>query len=137
MSVPANGSPRSPAGGPPGAARLAALRAACLYRAGRFGELFARTKVIAPNADADPLNLLIVVPSPTGWELEAVSTEVTDLLGRLKEDLLNERRDMLGKDRVYLTRFGRPLRECIGPAQDTLFDQSPDIDTCDEGVCFV
>jgi hypothetical protein len=53
------------------------------------------------------------------------------------EDLLNERRDMLGKDRVYLTRFGRPLRDCIGPAQDTLFDQSPDIDSCDEGVCFV
>jgi hypothetical protein len=53
------------------------------------------------------------------------------------EDLLNERREMLGKDRVYLTRFGRPLRECIGPAQETLFDQSPDIDTCDEGVCFV
>jgi hypothetical protein len=51
------------------------------------------------------------------------------------EDSLNERRP--GKSPVYLTRFGRPLRECIGPAQATLFDASPDIDTCDEGVCFV
>lgn len=29
------------------------------------------------------------------------------------EDLLNERRDELGKDHVYLTRFARPLREAI------------------------
>jgi hypothetical protein len=55
------------------------------------------------------------------------------------EDLLNERRDMLGKDHVYLTRFALPLREAIGEAQDMLpgFDESPDIDECDEGVCFV
>lgn len=52
------------------------------------------------------------------------------------EDLLNERRDTLGKDHVYLTRFGRPLRDAIGEAQATLFDDSPDIGTCDEGVCF-
>lgn len=55
------------------------------------------------------------------------------------EDLLNERRDTLGKDRVYLTRFGRPLREAIGAAQDTLpiFDTGYDGESCDEGVCFV
>jgi hypothetical protein len=29
------------------------------------------------------------------------------------EDLLNERRDELGKDHVYLTRFAKPLREAI------------------------
>lgn len=54
------------------------------------------------------------------------------------EDLLNERRASLGKDPVYLTRFAIPLREAIGEAQDMLpgFD-GPDIDTCDEGVCFV
>jgi hypothetical protein len=74
---------------------------------------------------------------PQTWaEMRRDEPELFDKAADL-EDLLNERRDMLGKDRVYLTRFGRPLRECIGPAQDTLFDQSPDIDTCDEGVCFV
>lgn len=55
------------------------------------------------------------------------------------EDLLNERRDRLGKDRVYLTRFAKPLREAIGEAQDMIpgFDRSPDIDTCDSGYCWV
>ena len=55
------------------------------------------------------------------------------------EDLLNERRDMLGKDHVYLTRFNKPLREAIGPAQDQLFtyDSGMDDGECDEGVCFV
>ena len=57
------------------------------------------------------------------------------------EDTLNKRRDLLGKDHVYLTRFGRPLREVIGPAQDT-FPLFADADPmgeagCDEGVCFV
>lgn len=32
----------------------------------------------------------------------------------LLEDTLNERRDRLGKDHVYLTRFARPLREVVG-----------------------
>lgn len=54
------------------------------------------------------------------------------------ERTLNDRRDMLGKDHVFLTRFGRPLDEAVGEAQDQLF---PDVDgwgeTCDEGVCFV
>ena len=53
------------------------------------------------------------------------------------EDMLNERRDRLGKDHVYLTRFGRPLRDAIGEAQPTLFDVSPDVETCDDGVCFI
>jgi len=54
------------------------------------------------------------------------------------EDLLNERRDELGKDHVYLTRFAKPLREAIPEAQNMLpiFDVSPDIETCDEGYCF-
>jgi hypothetical protein len=54
------------------------------------------------------------------------------------EDLLNERRDMLGKDHVYFTRFNKPLDEAIAAAQDSLF---PDEDgwgaQCDEGTCFV
>lgn len=60
------------------------------------------------------------------------------------ERTLNERRDKLGKDRVYLTRFGRPLDEAIAEAQPALFDVA-ELDNptdigeagCDEGVCFV
>ena len=37
------------------------------------------------------------------------------------EDTLNERRDKLGKDHVYLTRFAMPLREAIAAAQEPLF----------------
>ena len=53
------------------------------------------------------------------------------------ERLLNDRRDMLGKDHVYLTRFARPLDEAIGEAQATLFDADGWGESCDEGVCFV
>lgn len=50
------------------------------------------------------------------------------------EDTLNERRAMLGKDSVYLTRFGRPLREVTGAGQDLL--PLLDDDGCDSGWCF-
>lgn len=40
------------------------------------------------------------------------------------EDTLNRRRDMLGKDHVYLTRFGRPLREVFAATQLSLLDDS-------------
>lgn len=51
------------------------------------------------------------------------------------KDLLNDRRDELGKDHVWLTRFNRPLREAIPDGVDTLFD-TDDIDTgCDSGWC--
>lgn len=53
------------------------------------------------------------------------------------EDRLNVTRDRLGKDHVYLSRRGRPLRDAIGTAQPTLFDAGPSSETCDEGVCFV
>lgn len=36
------------------------------------------------------------------------------------ERLLNDRRRMLGKDEVFLTRFARPLDEAVGEAQDML-----------------
>lgn len=51
------------------------------------------------------------------------------------EDLLNERRDQLGKDHVYLTRFGRPLREAIPEGVDLLpgFDEADG--ACDSGWC--
>ena len=53
------------------------------------------------------------------------------------EALLNERRDLLGKDHVYLTRYARPLDEAIGEAQTALFDADGWGETCDEGVCFI
>ncbi|MEI5100357.1 phosphoadenosine phosphosulfate reductase [Streptomyces sp. PmtG] len=51
------------------------------------------------------------------------------------EDLLNERREELGKDHVYLTRFGRPLREAIPDGVDLLpiFDEADG--ACDSGWC--
>lgn len=54
------------------------------------------------------------------------------------EDLLNERRTMLGKDPVYLTRFGRPLRDAITEAQPTLegLDWLDESGECDSGTCF-
>jgi len=53
------------------------------------------------------------------------------------ESLLNERRDLLGKDHVYLTRFGKPLREAVHAAQDQLDFGSIAEAGCDEGYCFV
>jgi len=52
------------------------------------------------------------------------------------EALLNERRDALGKDHVYLTRFARPLLEApIGhPGQLTLEGTDDDVH-CDNGWC--
>jgi hypothetical protein len=51
------------------------------------------------------------------------------------EDLLNERRDELGKDHVYLTRFNKPLREAIPDGVDLLpmFDEADGL--CDSGWC--
>lgn len=50
------------------------------------------------------------------------------------EDLLNERRDVLGKDHVYLTRFGLPLLQAVRVAQDAL--PMGDDEACDNGACF-
>lgn len=55
------------------------------------------------------------------------------------ERTLNERRDMLGKDHVWLTRFNKPLDEAIQPEQDVLpgleYDYGDD-GGCDSGACF-
>lgn len=53
------------------------------------------------------------------------------------ERTLNDRREMLGKDHVYLTRFARPLDEAIGEAQTQLpgFESIGEAG-CDEGYCF-
>ncbi|MFD7224760.1 phosphoadenosine phosphosulfate reductase [Streptomyces sp. NPDC059892] len=51
------------------------------------------------------------------------------------EELLNARRDALGKDHVYLTRYGRPLRKAIPDGVDLLpgFDEADG--ACDSGWC--
>ncbi|MFF8500326.1 phosphoadenosine phosphosulfate reductase [Streptomyces anulatus] len=51
------------------------------------------------------------------------------------EELLNQRRDTLGKDHVYLTRFGRPLRQAIPDGVDVLpgFEETDGL--CDSGWC--
>ena len=53
------------------------------------------------------------------------------------EALLNERRRALGRDPVYLTRFGRPLAEVFAHQQGVLFGSSlgADLDTCESGFC--
>lgn len=54
------------------------------------------------------------------------------------ERTLNDRRDELGKDHVFFTRFAKPLDEAIGEAQPSLFsDEDGWGAQCDEGVCFV
>lgn len=55
------------------------------------------------------------------------------------ESLLIERRATLGKDPVYLTRFGRPLARAIPGGQLTVFDafdEHGEDALCDSGRCF-
>lgn len=71
---------------------------------------------------------------PTAWA--DLHRERPDLFEKSVEleETLNARRDMLGKDHVYLTRFGIPLRDAIDTEQELL----PLVDdgSCDSGWCF-
>ena len=51
------------------------------------------------------------------------------------ERTLNDRRAMLGKDQVWLTRFNKPLDEAIAEAQTPLFTHDGP-EGCDEGYCW-
>jgi len=51
------------------------------------------------------------------------------------EQTLNERRDRLGKDHVWLTRFNRPLDQAIAEAQPDMFADDADEGGCMSGVC--
>jgi hypothetical protein len=48
----------------------------------------------------------------------------------------NNRRAGLGKDPVYLTRYGKPLARAIPGGQPTLFDPDAEDALCDSGRCF-
>lgn len=73
---------------------------------------------------------------PATWaEMRRDEPELFDRSVAL-ERLLNERCDELGRDHVYLTRFGRPLDEAIAEAQPTLFDEPDGPEECDEGACW-
>jgi hypothetical protein len=53
------------------------------------------------------------------------------------ESVLLERRKTLGRDPIYLTRFGKPLAEAIQERQSDLPGLlDPDTDSCDEGYCW-
>ncbi len=73
---------------------------------------------------------------PTQWaELRRDDPELFERSASLEEELIR-RRTEAGKDPVYLTRFGLPLREAVAEAQDMLPIFAPDTDTCDEGYCW-
>lgn len=72
----------------------------------------------------------------TAWE--DLAREDPDLFARSVhlEATLNARRDMLGKDHVYLTRYGQPLDTLVNDGQP-LLPLADDTDgTCDSGWCF-
>ncbi|MFF1557051.1 phosphoadenosine phosphosulfate reductase [Streptomyces sp. NPDC058279] len=71
---------------------------------------------------------------PDAWhDMRREQPELSEKACQL-EELLNQRRDTLGKDHVYLTRFGRPLRAAIPDGVDTLpFDDTDP--GCDSGWC--
>lgn len=53
------------------------------------------------------------------------------------ERTLNDRRAMLGKDKVWLTRFAKPLDEIVPDGVDTFTFLNDDQDAqCDNGVCW-
>jgi hypothetical protein len=73
---------------------------------------------------------------PLVWrEMKRDEPELFDRAVEL-ERVLNERRDTLGRDHVYLTRFGKPLDEAISPDGDQLsLLGNEDEDGCESGYC--
>ena len=49
------------------------------------------------------------------------------------ERWINQRRKKLGKDNVWLTRFGRPLDSVVDISQ--IESQWEDLDICESGYC--
>ncbi|MEV8093702.1 phosphoadenosine phosphosulfate reductase [Kitasatospora sp. NPDC085879] len=73
---------------------------------------------------------------PETWhEMRRTEPELFERACQL-EDYLNVRQAGLGKNAVYLTQFGRPLRQAIPDGVDPLFDLDDDADgLCDSGHC--
>lgn len=73
---------------------------------------------------------------PTAWaDLARETPELFEKSCQL-EETLNERRRMLGKDEVWLTRFAIPLRQAIDVEQELLPLVGDDDGSCDSGWCF-
>jgi hypothetical protein len=71
---------------------------------------------------------------PTVWAtMRAEEPELFDRSCQL-EDTLNTRRERLGKDPVYLTRYGKPLRHVV-PEGVQLLPLIDDDGECDSGWC--
>ena len=73
---------------------------------------------------------------PDMWaEMRRDEPELFDLSVTL-ERTLNQRRDMEGRDHIWLTRFNKPIDVAIGKAPDMLPFEGPDDDRCDSGYCW-
>ncbi|MDR1432243.1 MAG: hypothetical protein LBI99_08990 [Propionibacteriaceae bacterium] len=74
---------------------------------------------------------------PSAWQDMARDEAALFAKACLLEDTLNRRRDRLGKDHVFLTRFGMPLRKAINTNQELLplVDETGGV--CDSGWCWL
>lgn len=74
---------------------------------------------------------------PLVWaELRRDEPELFDRAVALERHM-NARNDARGRQRVWLTRFGKPLDQSIGEAQESLFTHDgPGEDGCDSGYCW-
>lgn len=74
-----------------------------------------------------------VVWSEMRYERPGLFEQAADL-----EQAINDRLATHGRDPVYLTRFGRPLRDAIGPGvQLPMFSSIDNDGACDSGHCFL
>lgn len=72
---------------------------------------------------------------PSVWQtMRAEEPELFERSAQL-EDLLNERRTVLGKDPVYLTRFNKPLRHVVDEGIQLLPLVENGDEDCDSGWC--
>lgn len=71
---------------------------------------------------------------PSAWQ--ALAIDHPDLFEKSVhlERTLNERREMLGKDPVWLTRFNKPLDLVVNDDQQAFVFEGPE--GCDEGYCW-
>lgn len=85
-----------------------------------------------------PKSSCFFCPFHTGPAWSDIARDTPDLFARAQdlETTLNARRDRLGKDHVYLTRYGIPLSEAVDQGQLPLFDVSDANGQCDSGYCF-